>query len=121
MADWQRKIYLNPEWEQAKTGDITLQSLAASIARKLGKVKDFSRDRMTDPNPLDDERDEIVERFKDLAAEIDPSREDLDDVMIDLYDWGDTRLDDQWPGKKACWIDTISRRPPLTPTERADG
>lgn len=109
MPNWQRKIFLNPEWEQAKHDAITINALAASIAKKLAGVRDFSRDRLAEPDSLDDERDELVERFKDLAAEIDPDRDDLDWIMGDLYDWGDTRLDDKFPGKKCCWVDTMSR------------
>ena len=52
MAKWQRTIRLNPEWDQCRDGIITIQSLASSIAQKLSLIRDFSRDRMTDPSEI---------------------------------------------------------------------
>lgn len=104
MANWQRKILLNPEWDQAKEGEISIQALAASIAKKLRAVRDFSE---ADAD-LNDARDELADEFNGLSEDADATRNDFDCVMHSLYDWGDQALDQNWNGKKACWIDTIS-------------
>lgn len=101
MANWQRTIRLQPQWGRAKDGKLSASELAASIATKLRGVASFG-------SHLDDERDEIAEEFEALAADKSADVNDFDRVMDHLYDWGDTRLDDKWPGKKACWIDTFS-------------
>lgn len=104
MADWQRKINLNPEWSQCKAGEITLQECARSIVVKLQAVAPFSS---TDCILIDAEREELIERFADIGAETDPDRYEFDGLMTDLYDWGDTALDSKWNGKKVCWIETM--------------
>ena len=45
---------------------------------------------LTDVIVIDDEDDEF-----------------FDYVMSDLYDWGDTSLDNKFGGVKMCWINTL--------------
>lgn len=99
MADWQRVLQLKPEWEQAKEGDISIQSLAETVAVLLAKLKPF------DDEYINEERDDIVADFNDLAANEDATADDFDDTMNRLYDWADTSLDSSWNGKKVCWVD----------------
>lgn len=103
MADWQRKINLNPEWSQCKAGEITLQECARSIAVKLRELAPFS----PDPRDINFNRDLLATSFEDIANEQDPDRDEFDGLMTDLYDWGDTALDSKWNGKKVCWIETM--------------
>lgn len=110
MADWQRKLILNPEWDQAQENEIATQELARSIAVKLRALEPFS-DNSLRPNEWDAERDEIAETFEALAADKNATQSDFNRVMQGLYDWGDTRMDAQWNGKKVCWIDTMSNAP----------
>jgi len=106
MANWQRHIYLNPEWQQAKDGEITIQALAAVLAKRLRALKPFGvRDE-----DLNEKRDEIAEEFEYIAKTPTATRDDFDNWMEELYDWGDTRLEQGWTGKKVCWVDTMSRQ-----------
>jgi hypothetical protein len=107
MSDWQREIRLQPHWGQCKDGKISIQQLARVVAAKLKAIRPFNDDE------LDAERDELVEEFEAFAADGDAYRDDFDDIMDRLYDWGDTRLDTKFiGGKKVCWIDTISNPAP---------
>jgi hypothetical protein len=115
MANWQRHLYLNPEWQQAKDGSITIQALAAVIAKRLRALRPFG-ERDED---LNEKRDEIAEEFEYIAKTPDATRDDFDNWMCDLYDWGDTRLEQVWNGKKVCWVDTMSRKPRSSEVERA--
>lgn len=105
MANWQRTIRLNPQWEQARDGEITTQELAASIAVKLRGVPPFINDS------IEEDRINLAEEFEWLAGEPEADVEDFDALMHALYDWGDISLDGKWNGKKVCWIDTFSREP----------
>lgn len=31
----------------------------------------------------------------------------FDSAMYDLYEWADTALDENWNGKKMCWVKTV--------------
>lgn len=109
MADWQRTLRLNPEWDRAQEHEISTQELARSIAAKLRSLAPFSADRLIRPNEWDNERDEITDRFEILATSPAASQQEFNCVMQDLYDWGDQRMYAQWNGKKVCWIDTMSK------------
>jgi hypothetical protein len=106
MANWQNVIRLQPEWGQAKSGEISVASMAAVIAKKLRALSKSGRH-------LDDHREELedlIDEFEDLSRDPMAVDDDLDGLMGQLYDWGDRRLDNDWNGKKLCWIDTISGR-----------
>ena len=99
MADWQRGRQLKPEWGQADNGDISIQSLAETVAVRLAKLKPFA------DKYINEERDDIVAEFKDLAENEDATADDFDAIMSRLYDWADTSLDSSWNGNKVCWVD----------------
>jgi hypothetical protein len=113
MADWQRHLYLNPEWDQAKEGGISRQQLSASIAAKLRGLAPFPATLAE----LNEQREDIAVDFASMATEKDLSISDFDGQMCVLYDWGDERISPEWNGKKACWIDTMSRSPALPSPE----
>lgn len=104
MADWQRKLILNPEWDQAQEHEISTQELARSVAVKLRALKPFG----TSLAELNDERDGIAEEFDDLAANKSATQQDFNYAMQSLYDWGDQRISPEWNGKKVCWVDTMT-------------
>jgi hypothetical protein len=110
MANWQRHIYLNPEWQQAKDGELTIQELAGVVAKRLRALKPFHEQ----DHDLNEKRDEIAEEFEYIAKTPSATASDFDNWMGELYDWGDTSLEQGWNGKKVCWIDTISARAPHT-------
>ena len=107
MADWQRKIYLNPEWDKAKEGEISRQALAASIAKKLRALEPFGNS-LSDLNEM---RDDIAADFESMSKEEYLSIIDFDAQMCALYDWGDERISPEWNGRKCCWIDSMSPAP----------
>lgn len=104
MADWQRRIRLNLEWEQAKEGEISTQELAAAISKRLKALTPF-KDEYVEQSRLD-----LVDEFESAAEDADLTVDNFDYLMSELYDWGDMRLDDTWNGKKVCWIDTMTAR-----------
>lgn len=105
MAKWQRKIYLQPHWHQASEHEISIQELAGVVAKKLRGIVPFKVE------DIESKRLDLVAEFEWLAKSPDSDREDFDFWMEELYDWGDTRLDNEWNGKKVCWIDIITGAP----------
>lgn len=104
MTKWQRKLLLNPEWDQAQDKKITAQELAKSVATKLLSLKPFKPEF----ERVNDERTELAEEFSDVAADPNATLDDFNYVMAALYDWGDQTLDGGWNGRKVCWIDHMS-------------
>lgn len=105
MAQWQRKILLNPEWDQAKDGKISNQLLALSIATKLRALKPFGGEDAD----LDDSREDIIADFEEMSRDETLTVSEFDNQMGALFDWGDQTIGGSgWNGKKACWIDTMS-------------
>lgn len=104
MANWQRTVRLNPEWDQAKDGEITCQQLAKSISAKLRMIQPFK----SELEEVTDSLAEIIDHFDALAEDGSAGIREIDCAMQELYDWGDMRIDDNWNGKKVCWIDTMT-------------
>lgn len=107
MADWQRKLRLQPEWGMAQEGEIEISELAAVLAKRLRALEPFHGVNMTTMD-LDDERQDLADEFEALAADPDAGTAEVDSVMERLYNWGDTSLGGNWPGRKACWVDTMT-------------
>lgn len=103
MANWQRKIMLNPEWTQAQEGEISVAELAQSVVLKFKGMRPLQNN-----DDLNEELADILDEMDAIASDQQSTMSDFDDVMHRLYDWADTPLDDRWNGKKVCWIDTIS-------------
>ena len=104
MAQWQRKLLLNPEWDQAQDDLISTQELAKSVATKLRALRPFKAGL----DDINDERDEIADNFENLAEDKTATQQDFNSIMEDLFNWGDQRLDGEWNGKKVCWIDHMT-------------
>lgn len=104
MAQWQRKLILNPEWDQAQDNLITTQEMARSVAAKLRALKPFKAEF----DDINEERDEIAENFEALSEDGAATQRDFNSAMEDLFNWGDQRLDGDWNGKKVCWVDTMT-------------
>lgn len=101
MANWQRRLELQPEWGMAQDDEITVHRLATVIAERLSALRPFGDER------LDEERDELVWLFEDFSKSADLDKGDFDGIMEQLYDWADTALDNGWPRKKVCWVNTL--------------
>jgi hypothetical protein len=98
MAQWQRKIDLTEVWA---TEDVNL--IASTVAERLRALEPFN------DSELDSTAAELADEFTFLAADPHATADDLDDLMDELYDWGDITLDNQvFNGKKVCWIATFA-------------
>lgn len=105
MTNWQRKLDLKEEWKEAENGIINPQKMGKIIAAKLRILPRFD-------NPwvfLDIRKEEIIADFEAMSEE--DSWEDFDDILTDLYNWGDISIeneDDLVPfplRKKCCWVE----------------
>lgn len=100
MAQWQRKLDLSDVWKKAQNNEITTLELAKELVNRLQKLKKFN-------NWVDDETESIIECFVDFIDCAEDNKDEFDYCMNELYDWGDMKLDENWNGKKVCWINTI--------------
>lgn len=99
MANWQSRLNIGTAWRRHKAGKTTLAELAMSIAGELQSLKPIS-------NEPEGERESLIEQFLCFANDDCDDVEDFDGLMEQLYDWADTPLDNEWPGKKVCWVET---------------
>jgi hypothetical protein len=104
MADWQRKLNIADLHANYRAEKITVQQLAEGVAKRLRKLKPFGA---FEPEELDEERDDIVCEFEQLANDADADINAYNDVLERLYDWADTPLNSAWPPKKVCWVETF--------------
>jgi len=101
MANWHRKLRLKDVWNSVDDGEKTIQELAGIVAARLKALAPFKDEG------IEEAKAEIVDSFEDLAEDEAANYPDFYYIMEDLYNWGDTRLDDEWPGKKVCWVETL--------------
>lgn len=102
MADWQRTLHIEEEWNEAKDDKIDIWTLAKTVADKLRKLAPFPGF-----DDINDERDSIADELEGFAEDPDGDKDDFDCIMTRLYDWADTPLDSNWNGKKVCWVKTF--------------
>lgn len=103
MANWQRHIYLQPEWGRAQEQVMTKQELATVIAKRLKSLVPFSDEY------IEGQREELIDMFDDAADDETLTTADFDWCMNELYDWGDIQISGSFfDAQKVCWIDTIS-------------
>lgn len=102
MANWQRTLNLLPEWKMRIDDEISLQDLSRVVAERLSAVKQLGI------SDLDEQRDDLVHQFKEMSNDTSLTVDEFDEVLNELYDWGDTHIDGSiLAGKKACWIKTF--------------
>lgn len=102
MAQWQRKLDLADVWSMGKD-ESKIPELSGIVAGRLKALAPFGDE------DVDDEREDIVSDFEELSkmGAGDASFDDFNTTLDRLYDWGDMKLDDEWNGKKVCWIGTF--------------
>jgi hypothetical protein len=105
MTNWQRHIELYAEFEAYRNDTMDIHNLSGIVAGKIAMLRSFAEEY------IEKKRIELVEEFKLVAESKEASAEDFDSRMTELYDWGDTRLDMDWNGKKVCWINTVFAPP----------
>lgn len=101
MANWQRTIDISASWKLAKEYEISYQELAKEILHKLNTLKPF------DNEDVEYVKSMLIEEFEILADDEDEDEGWFNYTMEKLYDWGDTKLDNDFGGKKVCWIKTF--------------
>ena len=102
MAQWQMKIDFTNAKKQYIDEEIDVKNLAVLTVKCLRKhVEQAQRIDYE----LGGQLDEIIQEFENIAhvdSELDI--DDYDNVLVFLYDWADTSLDNHWNGKKMAWI-----------------
>jgi len=99
MANWQSTLNIANDWQKCQRNEITLIELSKVIASKLEKIRDL------DNQEINEEKECLITEFKLFEGD---SRDDFDELMEQLYNWGDILLDNNsWPRKRVCWIKTF--------------
>lgn len=99
MSDWQCKLDLTDIWNK-HPGEITIQELCKIISDRLSKLV------VPEIDEIEYDHLDLCDEFEILSTDKEATVEEFDEIMQDLYDWGDTSLDNEFAGKKICWIAT---------------
>lgn len=98
MAKWQSRIELADLWEARERDELTIVQLAKAVAVRI-RVSGLAWFRFGGEGS---DLDTIADSFDSCGDDV----EEFDSYLEELYDWGDEALDDQWNGRKRCWINT---------------
>lgn len=96
MANWLRTLDISEEWTKAKNLELGIQGLCETISNKLGLIKPFEDEYLSEIH------EELLYLFEDMSLLKYVSFEHFNCVMNLLYDWGDLRT----PEGNVCWIKT---------------
>jgi len=93
MSRWLNRLELIDIWKKYRADKIAIAEAGKEVAKRIRKLKCFEAEKET---------------LEDIACDFEcvETVEDFDSVLNDLYDWGDTPLDNRFGGKKLCWIAT---------------
>ena len=117
MANWAYKVDFKKFYHEYPD-ELSIQEVAEKIVESLNTLLEEIRKepelridihgayRPEFLDMADDLENDILPMFEELAENEDADEEDFDYVMSDLYDWGDTSLDNKFGGVKMCWINT---------------
>lgn len=92
MANWQYRLDIKDEYDEAKAGTLKPHEMAHRIAAKIKAL-----------GPWGIMLADIVDQFESMDER--DTFDDTDLVMDQLYDWGDQRVGPRWDDKM-CWIAT---------------
>lgn len=95
MAQWQRTLYMADVWDSC---DIPL--VAREATKRLEALAPFSDE------DVEFEKQDLIDELRSLAEDPLADNHDFDEVWARVYDWADTPLDNEWNGKKVCWVKT---------------
>jgi hypothetical protein len=98
MTDWQRTLDVSDVWDQVSDGEISVPAFAGMVATRLKRLKPFA------DHIVENEKLELVDQFESMSEDSTSDFDDFDLVWNELYEWGDTSLDNRFNGKKVCWI-----------------
>ena len=106
MANWQFHLNLHDKWDTDDVHEISVDACE--------KIENLLKEIRLRQHPvykeMADALEDILCDFEIVRNDPDASEDDFNNVLESLYDWGDTPLDNQWGGKKMCWIDTTFSR-----------
>jgi oligoendopeptidase F len=94
MSQWQSRLDLKDLWKKRDEGSISIKELAQEVAKRIRKNKFYKK--------YEEVLEEIAIAFEDCEEDV----EEFDNILNDLYDWADIPLDNNFGGKKICWIST---------------
>lgn len=114
MADWQFTLNLKDVWkkisvdETAKIAVERIRELLPKIRRQANTVLLYDTSLTDTLADLADElENEVLPLFEDVVEVGENDVEMFDNAMYNLYEWADTSLDNEWEGKKMCWVSTV--------------
>lgn len=95
MDNWKNKLDIKKIWQKGKAGEATHQEIAAEISKQLksislmGFIPEYQRE----------ECNFLADEFELLSIDKNATVDEFDNLMSQLYDWGDHR--------HTCWIGTF--------------
>ncbi len=97
MANWKHKLDLKDLYSKVPD-DITPQKFCEGVKERIEKLSCYHKDS---------DLQRIVWDFEWRSEDDSATWDDIDEIMSDLYDWGDTRLEPYgFPSNRMCWIAT---------------
>ncbi|WP_374335442.1 hypothetical protein [Methyloversatilis sp.] len=107
MSQWQRTLDLQESWTKLTNHEIPIHVFAQEVAEKLRSFTPFNETSETSREAYVNYMvDEVATEFENIAEEESDDVEWFDFAMGQLYNWADTSLDNQFGGKKNCWVRT---------------
>ena len=82
MAKWFREVDFREIWKLAEKREITAFECAKQCSEKLKKIKYPEAD-------IQENFEEIIGYFDDFASDKNEDYDDFDNILSDLYDFGD--------------------------------
>lgn len=118
MADWQFRLDFKDFWRDE---DEPVFKKAEKVVERIKNLLPAIHERAKGLEPFKAYRDyakllermaselerEILPMFEEVAETESEDEEDFDYALEYLYDWADTPLDDEFGGKKMCWVSTV--------------
>lgn len=104
MANWQFTLDFESFWKKE-----SVHKSAGLIADEIKKLIPSIRRRIPEiyQDMADELENEILPLFKEIAEMKSDDVEEFDSAMYTLYEWADASLDNEWGGKKMCWVKTL--------------
>lgn len=118
MANWAYKVDFKEFYHQYPD-ELSIQDIAEKVVEKLhGLLEEIRKEPAIDISIqaayreefleyADELENDIISLFEEVAENQDMDEDEFDYAMGELYDWGDTSLDNNFGGVKMCWINTL--------------
>ena len=100
MAAWMRTLNMRKGFNDFRAGNTTISELAFYVARSLKALDPYKLEE------INEQLDDLVDMFDGFARSGSDDVDEFDDMMNELYDWADQKLDSTWPGTGVAWVIT---------------